>query len=346
MIDLRSDTVTKPSAAMRRAMAEAEVGDDVFEEDPTVRRLEESVAEILGFPAALYTASGTMANQIAMRILAPPGTEVLMEERSHPFHFEMAGMAALSGLLPRPIASADGILQAEAVLKAVQPDVSYKPRSSLLVVENTHNLWGGKVYRRAQIDPLLAAARTAHLAAHLDGARLWNAAVAAGQSERELARGFDSVTVTFSKGLGAPIGSAVLGTESFAKEARRVRKLFGGGMRQVGVLAAAALLALENRARLVEDHARAKRLANAIAELPGIRLDSAAVETNIVIFDVTDAPSFIARLKDHGVLAAGVSRTRVRLVTHLDIGDSGIDRAIDAIRSTATADSATSKRPS
>jgi threonine aldolase len=335
MIDLRSDTVTKPSAEMRRAMAEADVGDDVFEEDPTVRRLEEKVAEIVGFPAALFTPSGTMANQIAMRILAPPGTEVLMEERSHPFHFEMAGMAALSGLLPRPIPSADGILRADAVLAAVQPNVSYKPRSSLLVVENTHNLWGGKVYRRAQIEPLLAAARSARLAAHLDGARLWNAAVAAGESERELARGFDSVTVTFSKGLGAPVGSAVLGSESFAKEARRVRKLFGGGMRQVGVLAAPAILALENRARLVEDHSLAKRLANAVAGLPGIRLDPAAVETNIVILDVADAPSFVARLKEQRVLAAGISRTAVRFVTHLDVDDAGIDRAIEAIRRTA-----------
>jgi threonine aldolase len=276
-----------------------------------------------------------MANQIAMRILAPPGTEVLMEERSHPFHFEVAGMAALSGLLPRPIPSADGILRADAVLAAVQPDVSYKPRSSLLVVENTHNLRGGKVYRRAQIEPLLAAARSARLAAHLDGARLWNAAVAARESERELARGFDSVTVTFSKGLGAPVGSAVLGSESFAKEARRVRKLLGGGMRQVGVLAAAAILALENRARLVEDHARAKRLANAVAAMPGVRLDPAEVETNIVIFDVADAPSFIARLKDRGVLAAGISRTAVRFVTHLDVDDEGIDRAIEAIRGAA-----------
>jgi threonine aldolase len=335
VIDLRSDTVTKPSPAMRRAMTDADVGDDVFEEDPTVRRLEEKVAEIVGFPAALFTPSGTMANQIAMRILAPPGTEVLMEERSHPFHFEMAGMAALSGLLPRPIASADGILRADAVLAAIQPDVSYKPRSSLLVVENTHNLWGGRVYRRAQIDPLLAAARTARLAAHLDGARLWNAAVAAGESEQELARGFDSVTVTFSKGLGAPIGSAVLGSESFAKEARRIRKLFGGGMRQVGVLAAPAILALGNRGRLAEDHARAKRLAQAIADLPGVRLDPSAVETNIVIFDVADATSFIARLKENGVLAAGVSRTTVRLVTHLDVDDAGIEQAIEAIRRTA-----------
>ena len=322
---------------MRRAMAEADVGDDVFEEDPTVRRLEEKVAEILGFPAALFTPSGTMANQIAMRILAPPATEVLMEERSHPFHFEMAGMASLSGLLPRPIPSADGILRAEDVLAAVQPDVSYKPRSSLLVVENTHNLWGGRVYRRAQIDPLLAAARKARLAAHLDGARLWNASVAAGESEQELARGFDSVTVTFSKGLGAPIGSAVAGSDAFAKEARRVRKLFGGGMRQVGVLAAPALLALENRGRLAEDHARAKRLAQYLVGLPGVRIDANSVETNIVIFDVPDATSFLARLREHGLLAAGVSRTTVRLVTHLDVDDAAIDRAIEAIRAAARA---------
>ena len=332
MIDLRSDTVTRPSPAMRRAMAEAVVGDDVFEEDPTVRDLEGRVAELLGFPGALFTPSGTMANQIALRILAPPGTEVLMEERSHPFHFEMAGMAALSGLLPRPVASRDGILRADAVLAAVQPDVSYKPRSSLLVVENTHNLWGGKVYRRADVEPLLEAARRARLAVHLDGARLWNAAVAAGESERELARGFDSVTVTFSKGLGAPVGSAVVGSESFAKEARRIRKLFGGGMRQVGVLAAAAILSLENRSRLAEDHARAKRLAGAIAGLPGVRFDPASVETNIVLFEVADASGFVALLAEQGVLAAGVSPTAVRLVTHLDVGDGDIDRAIDAIR--------------
>lgn len=335
MIDLRSDTVTMPSEAMRRAMAEAPVGDDVFEEDPTVRRLEEEVASLLGFPAALFTPSGTMANQIAMRLLAPPGTEVLLEELSHPFHFELGGMAALSGLLPRPIASRDGILDADSVAAAVQPDVSYKPRTSLLVVENTHNLRGGRVYRRAAIEPLLAVAREKRLATHLDGARIWNAAVAAGETEAELARGFDSVTVTFSKGLGAPVGSAVLGSRDFTKEARRVRKLFGGGMRQVGVLAAAAILSLENRARLAEDHARAKRLAEAVADLPGVRFDPASVETNIVIFDVPDAPAFVARLNEHGILAAGISKTAVRLVTHLDVDDDGVDRAIEALRRAA-----------
>jgi threonine aldolase len=335
VIDLRSDTVTKPSPAMRRAMAEADVGDDVFEEDPTVRRLEKTVADLLGFEAALFTPSGTMANQIALRILAPPGTEVILEERCHPFHFEMAGMAALSGLLPRPVPSNGGLPDPQVIRAAVQPDVSYKPRTSMLFVENTHNLWGGRAFRRRQIEPVLAAAREAKLRVHLDGARLWNAAVATGESERDLARGFDSVTVTFSKGLGAPIGSAVAGSEEFAKEARRVRKLFGGGMRQVGVLAAAAILALDNRGRLSEDHARAQRLANGVAGLPGVRIDAAAVETNIVIFDVADAPAFVARLKEHGVLAAGVSKTTVRLVTHLDVDDAGIDRAIEAIRATA-----------
>ena len=335
MIDLRSDTVTKPSEAMRRAMAAAPVGDDVFEEDPTVRALEEQVAALLGFPAALFTPSGTMANQIAMRILAPPGTEVLLEEMSHPFHFEMGGMAALSGLLPRPIPSRDGILDADSILAAVQPDVSYKPRTSLLVLENTHNLRGGRVYRRAAIEPLLAVAREKGLAAHLDGARIWNAAVAAGESEADLARGFDSVTVTFSKGLGAPVGSAVLGSHAFAKEARRVRKLFGGGMRQVGVLAAAAILSLENRSRLAEDHDRAKRLASALTGLPGVRVDPTAVETNIVIFDVPDAAGFVERLKEGGVLAAGISKTAVRLVTHLDVGDDAVDRAIAALRRAA-----------
>jgi len=327
MIDLRSDTVTKPSEAMRRAMAEAEVGDDVFEEDPTVRRLEERVAELLGFPASLFVPTGTMANQIAIRLLALPATEVLLEERSHIFNFEMAAMAALSGLLPRPIASRDGILEAADVLAAIQPDVSYKPRTSLLTVENTHNLWGGKVYRRERLAPLLAVAASARLPVHLDGARLWNAAAALGESESALARGFDSATVTFSKGLGAPVGSALAGAQAFIREARRVRKLFGGGMRQVGVLAAAALVALENRARLAEDHENARRLARGLAEV-GAKVEPEKIETNIVIFEVGDAASFLARLKERGVLATSLSKTTVRMVTHLDITAADIEKAL------------------
>ena len=332
MIDLRSDTVTKPSEAMRRAMAEAEVGDDVFEEDPTVRRLEERVAELLGFPASLFVPTGTMANQIAIRLLALPATEVLLEERSHIFNFEMAAMAALSGLLPRPIASRDGILEAADVLAAIQPDVSYKPRTSLLTLENTHNLWGGKVYRRERIEPLLAVAARAGLPVHLDGARLWNAAAALGESESALARGFDSATVTFSKGLGAPVGSALAGAQAFIREARRVRKLFGGGMRQVGVLAAAALVALENRSRLAEDHENARRLARGLAEA-GARVEPEKVETNIVIFEVGNASAFLVRLKERGVLASSLSKTTVRMVTHLDVTAADIELALTAIRS-------------
>lgn len=332
MIDLRSDTVTKPSEAMRRAMAEAEVGDDVFEEDPTVRRLEERVAELLGFPASLFVPTGTMANQIAIRLLAPPATEVLLEERSHIFNFEMAAMAALSGLLPRPIASRDGILEAADVQAAIQPDVSYKPRTSLLTLENTHNLWGGKVYRRERIEPLLAVAARAGLPVHLDGSRLWNAAAALGESESALARGFDSATVTFSKGLGAPVGSALAGAQAFIREARRVRKLFGGGMRQVGVLAAAALVALENRARLAEDHENARRLARGLAEA-GARVEPEKIETNIVIFEVADASVFLAGLKERGVLASSLSKTTVRMVTHLDVTAADIELALTAIRS-------------
>jgi threonine aldolase len=331
LIDLRSDTVTKPSEAMRRAMAGAEVGDDVFEEDPTVRRLEERVAEMLGFPASLFVPSGTMGNQIALRVLAPPATEVLLEVRSHIFHYEMAAMAALSGLLPRPIESGDGILEAPDVLTAIQPDVSYKPRTALLTLENTHNLWGGKIYRREQIEPLLEAARGARLPVHLDGARLWNAAAALGQTEASLARGFDSVMVTFSKGLGAPVGSAVAGSETFVKEARRVRKLFGGGMRQVGVLGAAALVALENRGRLPEDHTNAQRLAVGLAEA-GARVNPAQVETNIVAFELENAGGFTARLKERGVLASALSSTVVRLVTHLDVTAGDVDAALAEVR--------------
>lgn len=331
MIDLRSDTVTKPSEAMRRAMARAEVGDDVFEEDPTVRRLEDRVAELLGFPASLFVPTGTMGNQIALRVLAPPATEVLLEARSHIFHYEMGAMAALSGLLPRPIASRDGIPDPENVLAAIQPDVSYKPRTSLLTLESTHNLWGGTIARRERIEPLLDLARRFGLPTHLDGARLWNAAARLGQSEAALAQGFDSVMVTFSKGLGAPVGSAVAGSAAFVKEARRVRKLFGGGMRQIGILAAAALVALENRERLPEDHANARRLAAGLAEA-GSRVDPERVETNIVLFELEDAARFVARLKDRGILASALSATSVRLVTHLDIQSADVDAALAEMR--------------
>ncbi|HEY7369009.1 MAG TPA: GntG family PLP-dependent aldolase [Thermoanaerobaculia bacterium] len=325
MIDLRSDTVTKPSEAMRRAMANAEVGDDVFEEDPTVRRLEETTAALLGFDAALFTPTGTMANQISLRLLAPPSSEVLLEARAHILHYEMAGMAALSGLLPRPIPSADGRMKVADVLAAIRPKNSYTSRTAALAIENTHNMWGGRVQRRSDVEPLLAAAREAGLRVHLDGARLWNAAAALGQSEASLAAGFDTVSVCYSKGLGAPAGSAVVSSAERIAEARRIRKLFGGGMRQVGVLAAAGEVALAHRPRLPEDHARARRLAEAL----GVPEDS--VDSNIVLYETGDPAAFCAALKERGVLAAPVGPTTVRFVTHRDVGDADIDKAIAVV---------------
>ncbi len=301
--DFRSDTVTKPTAKMRRAMAEAEVGDDVYGEDPTIRRLEERTAEVLGKEAALFVPTGSMGNQISLRVHARSGTEVILEGRSHIFHYEMAGMAALSGLLPRPVDAPRGRMTAEQVAEWIRPaSVYYLPRTSVLALENTHNFAGGAVVPRSVIDPLLALAAENGLATHLDGARLWNAAAALGVSAASLAAGFDSVMTCFSKGLRAPVGSAVAGSKAFVAEARRVRKLFGGGMRQAGVIAAAALVALEDeRARLPEDHARAKKLAEGLADIRVSTLDLMAVETNIVFFffegEWGDRPGCRAKLR-------------------------------------------------
>jgi threonine aldolase len=329
MIDLRSDTVTKPSEAMRRAMANAEVGDDVFGEDPTVRRLEDATAAILGFDSAVFTPTGSMANQISLRLLAPPGSEVLLEGRAHILHYEMGGMAALSGLLPRPIPTADGRLSAADVTAAIRPEATYLARTKVLALENTHNMWGGRVATRAEFSPVLEAARRGKLAAHLDGARLWNAAASTGESEAALAAGFDTVTVCYSKGLGAPVGSAVVTSKERIGEARRIRKLLGGGMRQVGVLAAAAEVALGNRSRLPEDHVRARRLAEALG------LDPTTIDSNIVLYEVADPPAYCASLRERGVLAAPVGPRTVRFVTHLDITDADLEKAIGVVRSLA-----------
>lgn len=335
--DFRSDTVTRPTPAMRRAMAEADVGDDVYGEDPTVRRLEERTAEVLGLPAALFVPSGSMGNQVALRVHARSGTEVLVESRSHVFHYEMGAMAALSGLLPRPVASERGIPAVADLAAWIRPESTYYlPRTSLLVLENTHNFAGGTVAPRSVLEPILALAHARHLAVHMDGARLWNAAAALGVAEASLAAGFDSVMVCFSKGLRAPVGSAVAGSVEFVAEARRVRKLFGGGMRQVGVLAAPALVALEReRGRLSEDHIRARRLAQHLAAMPGIRLDPAAVETNIVFVGLDrerlgESSQVAASLKEHGILAGVSGPDALRLVTHADVGDADVERAIRA----------------
>jgi threonine aldolase len=339
--DFRSDTVTKPTPRMRQAMAEAEVGDDVYGEDPTVRRLEEKTAEALGHEASLFVPTGSMGNQLSLHIHGRSGTEVILEAKSHIFHYEMAAMSALSGLLPRPIEGARGRLAAEQVAAWIRPDaVYYLPRTSVLALENTHNGAGGAVIRRAAIDPLLALARKHGVKTHLDGARLWNAAAALGVPASALAAGFDSVMTCFSKGLRAPVGSAVSGSKEFIAEARRVRKLFGGGMRQVGVLAAAALVGLEEeRSRLPEDHARATKLAAGLAGFRGLKVDPAEVETNILRFSFEeswgDTPSLLAKLAARGVLAGDSGPSALRMVTHADVNDIDVQRALRAFEEIA-----------
>jgi threonine aldolase len=349
-IDLRSDTVTRPDAAMRRAMAEAEVGDDVLGEDPTVAVLEAEGAAAVGQEAAVFVPTGTMGNQIALHLHGRPGAEVICDAASHIVQYEMGAMAALSGLQPRILPSGRGLLDPAAVEAAIAKDVPYRSRTALIAVENTVNMAGGTVYRRPLLEALIAVARSNGLPIHLDGARLFNAAAAAGTSAAELARGFDTATFCLSKGLGAPVGSLLCGSRAFVHEARRVRKMFGGGMRQVGVLAAAGLVALrEGPARLPADHDNARLLAGALAELPGIEIDPATVESNIVIFRVTDgffpgeapvadlAGKLLERLREAGVLGVPVSRDRLRLVTHRDAPRAAVETAIERLRALAPA---------
>lgn len=338
-IDLRSDTVTRPSAEMRRAMAEAEVGDDVYGEDPTVARLEEESAAALGFEASLFVPSGTMGNQIALRLHGRPGDEVICDALSHIFRFEMGGMAALSGLMPRTLASPRGLLDPVAVEAVIDRDPTFHARTGLISVENTHNIAGGVVYDRPRLERLLDVAKRHGLPIHLDGARIFNAAAALGTSAEALVQGFDSVMFCLSKGLGAPVGSMLCGSRPFIHEARRVRKMFGGGMRQAGVIAAAGLIALrKGPGRLAEDHENARRLALALAGLPGVEIDPAAVQTNILVCRVGEeqgfSAGFLARLKENGVLASQVSADQVRFVTHLDATGPRIDEAIERIRAT------------
>ncbi|HEV8582194.1 MAG TPA: GntG family PLP-dependent aldolase [Thermoanaerobaculia bacterium] len=338
LIDLRSDTVTKPDAEMRRAMAEAEVGDDLFGEDPTVRRLEEEGAAAVGMEAALFVPSGTMGNEIALHLLGRPGGEVICDAESHIVWFEVSAMAALSGLLPRAIPSPRGLLDPVAVEAALAPDLVWRSRTVLIEVENTHNMAGGTLYDRARLEAILAVARRHGLPAYLDGARIFNAAVALGVSAASLAAGFDALMFSLSKGLGAPIGSLLCGSRDFIRESRRVRKMFGGGMRQVGVVAAAGLIALrKGPARLSEDHENAARLARALAELPGIEIDPASVETNIVFCRVTEgkAQSLVGRLKEAGILSVAIGADKVRFVTHRDVSRTQIDQAIATFQTLA-----------
>jgi len=348
IVDLRSDTVTRPDERMRRAMAEAEVGDDVLGEDPTVRRLEERAAELLGHEAGLYLPSGTMGNQVALHVHGFPGGEVLCDSRSHILHYEMGAMAALSGLLPRTIETAHGQLTPAVVEPLIAPDEGFRARTAMIVAECSHNVAGGTVYEVEEIDALTELASRRGLPIHLDGARVCNAAAALDVPVERITRGFSSVMTSLSKGLGAPVGSVLCGGRDFVAEARRVRKMFGGGMRQAGIIAAAGLVALEeNRRRLPEDHAHARRLAEALVALPGVEIDLPRVRTNIVVFGVGRAlfsdlaedrdpvDELIGRLEAAGVLGAKISETRARLVTHRDVSSAQIERAVAVIRGLA-----------
>jgi len=328
MIDLRSDTVTRPTPAMREAMARAEVGDDVFGDDPTVRALEEEIARITGKEAALFVSSGTMGNQLAIATQTRPGDEVVVGEGAHPVYFEAAAGAALSGV-QFALAGHGGLFTADEMEAAVQPGVYWAPRTSMVAIENTHNRAGGRVWPLAQARDVAARGKARGLATHIDGARVWNASVASGVDVATWCAPFDTASVCFSKGLGAPVGSAFCGPRTLVEEARRIRKRWGGAMRQAGILAAAALHALaHHRARLADDHANARALAEALARAKGVRVEQATVETNIVNIDV-DAPAMevVVAAKAAGLLINATASHRLRAVTHLDVSRADIDAA-------------------
>jgi threonine aldolase len=334
VIDLRSDTVTRPTAKMRKAMAEAEVGDDVYGEDPTVNRLEARAAEIFGREAALLLPTGTMGNQVAIRLHTQHGQEVVCEARAHVLDWEMGMTAAFSGCTLRTVAAERGILTWELVRGAVFQKVAFHASTGLICVENTHNMAGGTVTPVATAREIIAGAHALGLPVHLDGARIFNAAAALGVGVEELTGGFDTVMFSLSKGLGAPVGSMLVGSTAAMARARLFRKALGGGMRQAGVLAAAGLVALEEMpARLGEDHANARLLAQAAAQHTA-EIDLTTVQTNIVIFNLRgrgDAAAFCAALKERGVLASGIGPRVVRLVTHYDVSREDCERAAEVV---------------
>lgn len=334
MIDLRSDTVTRPTPAMREVMARAEVGDDVFGEDPSVRALEEEVAALVGKEAALFVTSGTMSNQLAIALQTRPGDEVIVGEGAHVVFYESGAGAALSGV-QFTIAGSGGLFVAEEMEERIQAGPYWSPRTSLVCVENTHNRAGGRIFPQHAADRIGELARSRGLAVHLDGARIWNAAAATGLSPVHLASPFDTVSVCFSKGLGAPVGSALCAPREMIERARRLRKMWGGGMRQSGILAAAALHALHNhRSRLVEDHEAARAFAERAARIDGARVDLARVETNIVNVDL-DAPltgdGVALAAKGLGLLVNASGPRRIRVVTHLDAPRADVERAADLL---------------
>jgi len=349
-VDLRSDTVTRPTEAMLRAMVEAELGDDVVDRDPTCEALQRETADLLGTEDAIFMPSGSMTNQIAIRIHCKPGDEFLCEEGCHVYNYEQAAFAQLGGVVARTFPGEHGVLAPEQLLGSVRPENDHLVRTRLVTLENTHNRGGGRVQPHGHVAAICGWAHGEGLRTHLDGARLFNAVAATGIEPRSWASHFDTVSVCFSKGLGAPVGSALAGPRDLIREARRHRKLFGGGMRQAGLLAAAALHGLRyHRDRLVEDHEHARLLAEAVRESPGLALEPDVVDTNIVIFRVdhpdgrrpepgeATAAACVAALRDAGVLVLAMGPAHVRAVTHLDVDRAAVERAAAVIRRIARA---------
>lgn len=337
VIDLRSDTVTRPTPAMRRAMAEAEVGDDVYGEDPTVNKLEARAAEIFGRDAALFVPSGSMGNLLAIKTWTQPGMEVICERRAHIANFELASISAIAGCLPNTVPAPGGILTWDLIEPLIRPTTYYYAQTGLVELENTSNMHGGTVYPPEVMQEICERAHAAGLPVHLDGARIFNAAAALGRDVRDLTRHFDSVMFCLSKGLGAPVGSMLTGSREFIRKAHIGRKLLGGGMRQVGVLAAAGLIALEEGPKnLHRDHENARYLAEQLAQIPGIELDAKAVVTNIVIFSVAEtgiaAADLCNELARQGVLCGPTAKFSVRMVTHYDVDREGVERAVASMR--------------
>ena len=336
-IDLASDTVTQPSPGMRKAMADAEVGDDVFDEDPTIQALEGKIAELTGKDDAIYVPSGTMSNQIAIRLHCQPGDEFLCESASHINRYEQAAHVQLSGVAPHPIEGTQGLLTLEQLVDQIRGGDEHVVDTRLVCLENTHNRGAGRIQPFDEVQRICAWAGREGLARHLDGARLFNAVVATGIAAERWCEAFDTVSVCFSKGLGAPVGSALCGSRELIQKARRHRKVLGGGMRQAGIIAAGALYAIENNVtRLAEDHAHAQLLASAIRELPGVTLDPDSVDTNMVIFRIEaeygTAGEFCQKLQAHGVRMLDVDRDHVRAVTHLDLSSDQVQAAAEAHR--------------
>jgi threonine aldolase len=339
-VDLRSDTVTRPTAEMRAAMASAEVGDDVYGEDPTVNRLEARATKIFGKEAALFVPTGCMGNLVAIKVWTHHGDEVICEERSHVNLYELASMSAIAGCMPRVARAEDGILSWKLIEAVIRPKIYYDSQTALICLENTVNMWGGTVYPTAVVEEICERAHERGLKVHLDGARIFNAATALGESVASMTRKVDSVMFCLSKGLGAPVGSMIVGSRAFIEKGRVYRKMYGGGMRQAGVIAAAGLVALEKApARLHIDHENARRLAEGIARIRGLRIDAAKVRSNIVIFDCSGigktAVELCESLYRRGIWAQDTATYSVRMVTHIDVDRAGIERGLAALKDVA-----------